>query len=204
MTWTLDSTAPQPSITQKGADPGRGQSSLDNSGSTSGSPAPDQATLLQLRARGLSGFFPCRPTSPVPSSPRCLYQTSSRHFSGSTVPLSARLCHGEPLPMETTPARPLALWFPAEVSPLEAAAGKKRMRVSVHHFRPAMCVTWTDHTLGRSGLSIQLLLSPERLRPCSAGTGDDDVSDAANPLNTALPFLLSQRSAAAAAAKSLQ
>ena len=44
---------------------------------------------------------------------------------------------------------------------------------------------------------------PYSSRPCSAGTGDDDVSDAANPLNTALPFLLSRRSAAAAA-KSLQ
>lgn len=62
--------------------------------------------------------------------------------------------------METTPERPLALWTPAGVSPREAAAGKKRMRVDMHRFRPPVCVPWADHTLGRRGLCIQLPPSP--------------------------------------------
>lgn len=80
-----------------------------------------------------------------------------RHSSGSTVPPSARLCRS-PFPWRRDrEARPFG--FPAEVSPREAAAGKKRMRLRA--CPSVRCVAWPDRTLGRAD-------SP--YSSCSAGT----------------------------------
>lgn len=62
--------AAQPSITWKTADRWPRADLPGQQREHPGSPASDQATLLQLRARGLPGFFPCRPTPPCPPALR--------------------------------------------------------------------------------------------------------------------------------------
>ena len=186
--YDLDAGPPaaQQSITQKGADRGPRAVLPGQQREQPGSPASDQATLLQLRASGLSGFFPHRL---VPSSPPCLYRTSSAHSSGSTVPPEPVSATGSPFPRRPHRRGPL----PSGLQ-LESALGKPQQERRECRWA---CIASTlrcecPGLTARSGEGDSAFSSRCRRDGslgCSAGTGGDDVSDAAGPLNTALPFL---------------
>lgn len=186
--YDLDAGPPaaQQSITRKGADRGPRAVLPGQQREQPGSPASDQATLLQLRASGLSGFFPHRL---VPSSPPCLYRTSSAHSSGSTVPPEPVSATGSPFPRRPHRRGPL----PSGLQ-LESALGKPQQERRECRWA---CIASTlrcecPGLTARSGEGDSAFSSRCRRDGslgCSAGTGGDDVSDAAGPLNTALPFL---------------